>query len=141
MFPGFSLQLSNAGLDRSQRHFVVEVNVGNDRHGRAVNDRGQPGRIGRILHGDANDLAPFHRKPVNLFQRFVGIGGIGGRHGLHDDRMIPSDPNAFRVTLSGLFWRKTGLLLTAHPSRPLHHSLTADDARDVVKGNQDDQGH
>ncbi len=35
---GVEAQFGDAGLDRGQRHAMVEVNVGDDRHGRSLDD-------------------------------------------------------------------------------------------------------
>ena len=114
MLPGFEPQLGDAGLDRGQRHFVIEVNVGDDRNGRTVHDRRQTCGVGRILHGHANDFAAFHRETVDLFERFVGVGRVRRRHRLHGDRMIPADPDALCVGLPGFVLKKDRLAFAAY---------------------------
>ena len=42
-------QLRNARFDRRQRHLMIEMNVGDDRHRRTMHDRRQSRRVGRIL--------------------------------------------------------------------------------------------
>ena len=81
---------------------MIEVNVGDDRNGRAIDDRRQPRGVGRILDGHAHDFAAFHRQAVDLFERLVGVGRIGRRHGLDDDGMVAADPHALRVGFAGL---------------------------------------
>ena len=129
-------QFRDAGFDRRQRHLMIEVDVGDDRYRRARDDRRQARGIGRILYGDAHDLAAFHREAVDLLERLVGVGGIGRRHRLHDDRMIAADPHAFRIGFAGLVLQKDRIALATQAQHELHYSLSRDDARDVVEGHE-----
>ena len=110
---GIEAQLRDAGLDRRQRHLVIEVDVGDDRHRRAMDDRRQAGGVGRILHGHAHDFAAFHRQAVDLFERLVGVGRVGRRHRLHGDGMIAADPDALGVGFAGLVLQEDRLALAA----------------------------
>ena len=79
-------QALHAGLERGQRHLVVEVDVGHDRHRRARDDVGQA--LGRrlLVAGAAHDVGPGRRQRVDLGQRAVDVGRLGRRHRLHGDR-------------------------------------------------------
>ena len=99
MLPGLRRSFATPASIAAKRHLVVEVDVGDDRNGRAMDDRRQARRIGRIFHRHANDLAAFHRQAVDLLERRIGVRGIGRRHGLHDDGMVAADPNALGVGL------------------------------------------
>ena len=50
-------------------------------------------------------------------KRRVGIGRVGGRHRLHDDRMIAADADRFRVVLPGFILEKHRF---ATPTEPKH---------------------
>ncbi len=97
---------------------------------------GKPGGIGRILDRHAYDLAAFHRERVDLFERRIGVGGIGRGHRLHDDRMIAADPDALGVGLPGLVLQEDRFGFAAQTNHDLEHSLARHDAGDVVEGNQ-----
>ena len=124
-------QLRNAGFDRRKRHLVIEVNVGDDRNRRAVDDRAETRGVGRIFDGDANDFAAFHRQAVDLFERLVGVGGVGRRHRLHDDGMVAADPHALRVGFAGLVLQEDRLALASQANHDLYYSVSAGDAQDV----------
>ena len=94
---GVEPQLRDAGFDRGERHAMIEMDVGDDRHGRARDDVRQAGRVARILTGHAHDLAARHRQPVDLLERLVVVGGVGRRHRLHGDRVIAADPDLLGV--------------------------------------------
>ena len=139
---GIQAQLRDARFDRRQRHLVIEVDVGDDRDRRTVDDCRQAGRVGRILDRDADDLAAFHRQAVDLLERLVGVGRIGGRHRLHGDRMIAADPNApSRRTCRSCSRERPASICAAGESYELKYSLAADDARDVVEGDGKHQRH
>ena len=137
---GVEPQLRHAGLDRGQRHAVIEMDVGDDRDRRALHDVRQAGRVARILAGHAHDLAAFHRQAVDLLERLFVIGGVGRRHRLHRDRMIAADPNALGVGFTRLVLEKDRLGLAAQADhvfllRPKTRPGPRD-ARDVVIGDR-----
>ena len=49
-------QALDSGIQRGQRHAVLVVDVGHDRHGRAGNDLGQPLRGLDLVAGTAHDV-------------------------------------------------------------------------------------
>ncbi len=73
----------HAGLERGERHLVVEVDVGHDRHRRARDDVGQA--LGRrlLVAGAAHDVRAGRGQRVDLRQRAVDVGRLGRRHRLH----------------------------------------------------------
>jgi hypothetical protein len=97
--PGVQSQLGDAGIDRGEGHAVIEVDVGDDRHRRALHDVRQARGVARVLTGDADDLAAGHREAVHLLQRLFIVGSIGRRHRLHGDRMAAADPDTLRIGL------------------------------------------
>ena len=115
--PRIQAKLRDTGLDSRERHLVIEVYVRNDRNGRAMDDRGQAGRVGRILHRHAHDLAAFHREAVDLLERLVGVGRVGGGHRLNGDRMVAADPDALGVRLAGLILQEDRLALASQAQR------------------------
>ena len=98
---GVEAQAVHAGLERGQRHLVLVVDVGDDRHRRAGHDLGQAlGRL-RLVAGAAHDVAPGAGERVDLLQRALDVGRLGDRHRLHRDRRVAADGDRADVDLAG----------------------------------------
>ena len=82
---GVQAQPLHTGFERRERHLVVEVDVGHDRHGRARDDVGQA--LGRrlLVTGTAHDVRSRRRQCVNLSQCAVDVRRLRRRHRLHRD--------------------------------------------------------
>jgi hypothetical protein len=117
---GVQPQLGYSGLDRCERHAVVEVDVGDDRDRGALDDRREARCILGVLAGDPDDLAARHRETVDLLERRVDVRRVGGGHGLNGDRMIAPDPDPLRVRLAGLVLEVDGLGLAAQADHTFH---------------------
>ena len=150
MLPGFKRSFATPASIAASAMLVVEVDVGDDRHRRALHDVRQARGVARILARDANDLAACHRQAVDLLERLVvrrpcrSSSSTARRSG---DRRRSRRPLASDSPV--LFLRKTGLdsrrkrimMLSSRPSH-LKRGLARDDAGDVVVGHgehHDDQ--
>ena len=75
-----------------EQEVPVVVEIADDRRGDALgpecgNNRGDRHRCGVVVDRDADEFAAGARKLRHLPDRRIDVGGIGIRHGLHDDRM------------------------------------------------------
>ena len=75
-----------AGLERGARQAPVEVDVGDDRHGRVAHDLGEGVDVGGGRQRDAHQLAAGRRQRADLLKGRRGVGGGRVGHGLHDHR-------------------------------------------------------
>ncbi len=80
-----------AALDRFEGEPVVEVDVGDERHGRLRDDLRYGGGGGLVGHGDPHDLAAELRQLVNLADGAGDIGGVGVRHRLDANGGVAAD--------------------------------------------------
>ena len=98
---GIEAQALHAGVEGGQRHPVLVVDVGDDRHGRAGHDAGQS--LGRLLlvAGAAHDVGAGAGECVDLGERAVDIGGLGRRHRLDRDRCTATDRHVADTDLAG----------------------------------------
>ena len=99
MLPGLSRSALHAGLHRRERELVLEVDVGDDRHRRARHDLREA--LGRrlLVAGAAHDVAPRRGERVDLRERAVDVGGLGGGHRLHRHRRVATDRDVADVDL------------------------------------------
>ena len=99
--PGVQPQAVHPGVEGGEGEAVLEVDVGDDRHGRARNDAGQSlGRL-RLVAGAANDVGPGARKRVDLGERALDVGRLGDRHRLHAHRRAATDGDVADHDLRG----------------------------------------
>ena len=122
---GVEAQALHSGLQGGERHLVVEVDVGDDRHGRARHDVGQA--LGRLLlvARAAHDVGPGRRQRVDLGQGAFDVRGLRDRHRLHRDRSAAADRDGPDVDLAGGSARRCdqggtghqGVSLSAGPGR------------------------
>ncbi len=76
-------QPGDARLHRRQRELVLEVDVGDERHRRPGHDLRQPlGRLFLVARA-AHDVGTGAGERVDLRERAVDVGGLGGGHRLH----------------------------------------------------------
>ena len=82
---GVEPQPLDAGRQRPERHLVVEVDVGDDRHRRAGHDVGQS--LGRLLlvARAAHDVGTGRGQGVDLAEGALDVGRLGRGHGLDGD--------------------------------------------------------
>ena len=81
-------QAGDAGVEGLERPAVLVVDVGDDRHRRAGHDPGQAlGRLA-LVAGAAHDVGAGPGQRVDLGQRAVDVGGLGGGHRLHGDGRV-----------------------------------------------------
>jgi len=80
-----------AGVDRFQRQRVVEVDVGDHRDRRFLDDRLQ--RLGVLLarHRAAHQVSPRVGDLADLLHRRRQVGGLGLGHRLHGDGRAAAD--------------------------------------------------
>jgi hypothetical protein len=90
-----------ARLDRGEHVLGLEVDVGDHRDLRLARDRGQ--RVGVVLAraGDAHDVAARGGELGDLLEGGVDVGGEGGGHRLHGDRVLRADADRPDVQLPG----------------------------------------
>ena len=88
---GVEAQALHAGFHRGERELVLEVDVGDDRHRRAGHDLREPlgGRL--LVAGAAHDVAARGGERVDLRERAVDVGRLGGGHRLHRHRRVAAD--------------------------------------------------
>ena len=91
-----------AGVDRGEHVLGLEVDVGDHRDLRLGRDRGQ--RVGVVLAraGDPHDVAAGRGELGDLLQGGVDVGGQGGGHGLHGDRVLGAHADLADLQLPGL---------------------------------------
>ena len=73
----------NSGLESRERHLVVEVHIGHDRHRRAWDDDRQA--LGRLLlvAGASHDVRAGSGERVHLGEGRLGVRGLRHGHRLH----------------------------------------------------------
>ncbi len=98
---GVEPQALHPGLQRGERHLVVEVDVGDDRHRRARDDLGQALGRGLLVAGAAHDVRAGRRQGVDLGQGALDVGGLGGGHRLDRDRRTTADGHPAHGDLAG----------------------------------------
>ena len=85
---GVEAQTVDAGVERLQRQRVLEVDVGDQRHGRVGHDVRQRRRRLAVGHGDADDLA-------------TGVGQLAN--------LAQASPSGSRVSAVAIDWTTIGL--------------------------------
>jgi hypothetical protein len=97
----------HAGFERSQCHFVLMVNVSDDRHRRPRNNLGQTfGRV-NVVACAPHDVATSRSQCIDLRQGAFDIGSFGDGHRLHADWRIATDGNLADANLTGgLAWKQ-----------------------------------
>ena len=99
-------QTLHTGLERRQRHAVLVMDVGHDRHRGTRHDLRETLSGLRLIAGAANDVATRRREGVDLLEGALDVGGLGDRHRLNahrrptTDRHRPHQDLAGRATLS-----------------------------------------
>jgi hypothetical protein len=88
---GVEPQTVDPRLQRGQRHEVVVVHVGHDRHRRAGHDLGQTLGGGLLVARAADDVGAGHVEGVDLGERALDVGRLGDRHRLDTDRRVATD--------------------------------------------------
>jgi hypothetical protein len=94
-------QTLDAGLERGQRHLVVEVDVGDDGYGRAGHDPGQALRRRLLVAGAPDQVGPGCGQRVDLAQGGLGVGCLGGGHRLDGDRCAAAHGHVAHTDLTG----------------------------------------
>ena len=133
-------QAVHASFHRCQRHFVLVVDVGDDRNRRAWHNLGEPlGRL-RLVARAAHDVAASGRERIDLLQRALNVGRLGDGHRLHRDRCAAADGHlSYEELPSGASFEAHGTSVPAptatatlsapSPDDPVHnrtcHSLTS----------------
>jgi hypothetical protein len=88
---GVDAQARRAGLRRLDAAFVVEVDVGHERHHRRLGDRLERRRRFGVGAGDAHDVRAGFFQQADLADGGVGVSRQGVGHRLHGDRRIAAD--------------------------------------------------
>ena len=88
-------------FDRREREPVLEVDVRDDRHGRARHDLGET--LGRLLlvARAPHDVATRRRERVDLRERAVDVGGLRRGHRLHRHGRVAADQDGADGNLAG----------------------------------------
>jgi hypothetical protein len=86
---GLTRTAAQPGVDRREDVLALEVDVGDHRDLRLLDDLRQRLGVDRVGHGDAHDLAAGGRQRSDLLQRRVDVGGHRRRHRLHADGAPP----------------------------------------------------
>src|SRR5690606_15579652 len=89
--PGIDAEFVDARIQSFEREFVMEMDVGDDRHVRAFADLVHRGRGVVIRHGDADYLATGFDHFVDLFNCAFDIRRVRFGHRLDGDRSIAAD--------------------------------------------------
>jgi hypothetical protein len=84
----------HAGLDRPERERRVEMDVGDERDGREVDELRERVGVLALRHGDAHELAAGRDELADLRHRRVDVVRLRERHGLHDDGRAAADRHA-----------------------------------------------
>jgi len=91
----------DAGLERRQRHAVLVVDIGDDRHRRAGHDLGEAFGRRAFVARAPHDVAAGCRKAVDLLQRALHVGRLRDGHRLHADGRVAADGDGADVDLAG----------------------------------------
>ena len=94
-------QAGSARLGRFNRAFVVEMDIGDDRHRAFAHDFFKSHGRGLVRRRDANNVGPRLCRPQNLLQRRLHIMGEGVGHGLHGDWRVTPDRHVPDHDLAG----------------------------------------
>jgi hypothetical protein len=73
-------QAVHAGFECGESHLVLVVDVGDDRNGRTRNDLRQTFGGFDLVAGTAHDVAASCGECVDLLQRALDVGSLGGGH-------------------------------------------------------------
>ncbi len=98
---GIQPQAVHAGIEGSQRHLVLVVDVGDDRNRRAGDDLGQTLGRREVVARAPHDVGAGGGKRVDLGEGAVDIGRLGGGHRLHGDGRTATDGNRTDHDLAG----------------------------------------
>ena len=102
MLPGLRRRHCTPGVERGERHPVLVVDVGHDRHRRAGHDASQPlGRL-HLVAGAPDDVGSGRGQRVDLLQRALDVGRLRDRHRLHRDRRAAAHRHLADLHLPGL---------------------------------------
>ena len=88
---GVEPQRLHAGFDRGERELVLEVDVGDDRHRRTGHDLREADRGFFLVARAAHDVGAGRGERVDLRERAVDVGGLGGGHRLHRHACVAAD--------------------------------------------------
>ena len=88
-------------LQRSERHLVLMMNVGDDRHWRARNNLSKPFGGFRIVARATDDVATSTSQRINLLQRAFNVGSFRNGHRLNADRRETAHRNLANMNLFG----------------------------------------
>ena len=99
---GVEAQALHARLEGGEGEFVLEMDVGDDRHRRARDDPSQALGGWFLVARAAHDVGARARQLVDLGERPLDVGGLGDRHRLHADRRAPADRHVTDVYLPRL---------------------------------------
>ena len=97
---GVQAHAVGTGVNRLQRQRVVEVDVGDHRDRRALDDRAQRLDVLLARHGAANDVRARLGHSIDLRHRRLEVGGLRLGHRLNDDRGSAADRNTADVDLA-----------------------------------------
>ena len=70
----------NASLHRCERHLVLMMNVGDDRHRRTRHNLGEAFSCFNFVTGAPHDVTTGSSEGVNLLQSAFNISGLGDGH-------------------------------------------------------------
>src|SRR5579872_2475573 len=98
---GVEPQSVHARLQGGERHFVVEVDVGHDRHRRAGHDVGEAFGGLLLVARAPHDVRPRRGEGVDLGERGLDVGRLRDGHGLHRDRRAATHGHAAHMDLPG----------------------------------------
>ena len=89
-----------AGVDGLERERVVEVDVGDDRDRRLLDDRLERVSVLLARHGDAHEVGAGLGDVADLLHRGLEIGRFRLRHRLHGNGCAPTDEDPADVHLA-----------------------------------------
>src|SRR5690606_661880 len=112
---GIDAQACGAGFGRLDRPFVVEVDVGNDRHGHFGHDASESPRRILVGAGDTDDIGARDLRFADLADGPLDIGRQGVGHRLHADRSIAADRDRADPDLPALAALDVSVWAYAHP--------------------------
>ena len=99
---GIDSQLVDAVFHRSQRQFMIKMNVCHQRHRGVIDQRAHRLRTFFIIDRNADDVRARLIQSLDLRQRCLRVARIGIGHGLHGDGCAAADLHLAHADFSAL---------------------------------------
>src|SRR5207245_5226821 len=93
---GVQAQAVNARLERSERHLVLVVDIGDDRHRGTGNDAREALGGSLVVARAPDDVGAGRGERIDLRERAIDVARLGDRHRLHAHGRVAADGDWIR---------------------------------------------